>query len=295
MSSVYKEEVLGKHCAIAFQVAGTGNKKLQFYPGRVTKYRRTVDVDAREESERITHEHYVVFDDEDEVWFDLKERKSLGHLKWLHRAEQDEDEEPEKEQAEDEVVPDEAASFSPNGHRSKQITLTSNPHLAQSATPPAQAATPKKRKKAQSKAAVVTPDKKKKATDQKMAKPDPNAPAWINEMLEWMQTEPHGQKKTTVSATNAKSVVRQIKKLASGQGIGYKRWPDDCIFYQNQAIDLYTTDFDAMMEEARDFEDKYGEDTGHGWLLRHPIKKLKLYQKHVLAGIPGLDESDDDE
>jgi len=35
-----------------------------------------------------------------------------------------------------------------------------------------------------------------------------------------------------------------------------------------------------MAAEARDYESMYGKDKGHGWLLKHPIEKLKLFQEY---------------
>jgi len=36
------------------------------------------------------------------------------------------------------------------------------------------------------------------------------------------------------------------------------------------------------MEEAQQCENDWGEDRGHGWLLRHPLKKLLLFQQYCL-------------
>jgi hypothetical protein len=102
--------------------------------------------------------------------------------------------------------------------------------------------------------------------------------SWVEDMAEWLTTVPHGQNKRITSAANAASVMRQVKKLASGRGVGYTKWPEDKIFYENVKVDL-TFDFDKMLDEAREYEFKYGEDSGHGWLLRHPIVKMKRFQE----------------
>lgn len=51
-------------------------------------------------------------------------------------------------------------------------------------------------------------------------------------------------------------------------------------FHQDQTVTL-EMDCDALMQKARRYEYDYGEDKGHGWLLRHPIMKLKLFKEYV--------------
>ena len=41
------------------------------------------------------------------------------------------------------------------------------------------------------------------------------------------------------------------------------------------------SDISAIIDDARDYEDQYGEDRGHGWLLNHPLRKL-LFSQHYL-------------
>ena len=97
---------------------------------------------------------------------------------------------------------------------------------------------------------------------------------WVKDMAKWL--EHHNE----MSAGNGKSVIRQVNKLAKGLGIGYPRnWPNNVMFLSGQGVTLHY-DFDQLMDQARRYEGKYGKDKGHGWLLRHPIKKLKLYQAH---------------
>jgi hypothetical protein len=73
--------------------------------------------------------------------------------------------------------------------------------------------------------------------------------------------------------------MRQVRKLASGAGIGYKQWPEHTIFYKNVEVNL-DNDFYEMYQEALDWEERHGKDKGHGWLLLHPIKKLQLYKEY---------------
>jgi hypothetical protein len=39
-------------------------------------------------------------------------------------------------------------------------------------------------------------------------------------------------------------------------------------------------DFNALYAEAQTFQNTHGHDRGNGWLLFHPIKKLKLLQEY---------------
>lgn len=80
-----------------------------------------------------------------------------------------------------------------------------------------------------------------------------------------------------MSQANVKSVIRQVRKLHSGEGVTYKPWGDDVVFCPRPLKDL-GEDFRYLREEAKAFESEYGEDKGHGWLLKHPLQKLENYQ-----------------
>lgn len=104
---------------------------------------------------------------------------------------------------------------------------------------------------------------------------------WINDMEVFLTQVPHGRKSAVCSKTNAKSVIRQVKKLTSGKGVDYKHWkrvPKK--FGEGETINLLSTNFDILYEKADKWELKYGKDKGHGWLLKHPIMKLKLFQAY---------------
>ena len=115
---------------------------------------------------------------------------------------------------------------------------------------------------------------------------DTNNVALTEERLQgffrWMVEVPHGNqnKLTTVTENNAKRVLAKVRLLASGEGIPYKNWPSDVLFYQDQHVDL-SFDFDQMMDHGDQYLEAYGEDRSHGWLLKHPITKLKLYQEFL--------------
>merc|ERR1712216_775340 len=83
------------------------------------------------------------------------------------------------------------------------------------------------------------------------------------------------------SEQNRKQVTRQAKRLASGEGVPHPR--SSAVFMQGQPVTL-GSDFLTLIDEAQAWEDKYGEDYGHGWLLRHPLKKLHLYQAFLASG-----------
>jgi len=68
----------------------------------------------------------------------------------------------------------------------------------------------------------------------------------------------------------------------SGDGISYHHWPDGTIFGRNLQIDIRSTNFTHLLDEAIEFEETYGKDLGNGWLLRHPIEKLRLFQEYLL-------------
>ena len=80
------------------------------------------------------------------------------------------------------------------------------------------------------------------------------------------------------SEQNRRQVLRQARKLLSGQGVEHPR--NDAFFRRNDPVHL-GCNFRDLISDAWDFENTYGEDYGHGWLLRHPLKKLWLFQNHM--------------
>ena len=81
------------------------------------------------------------------------------------------------------------------------------------------------------------------------------------------------------SDQNRRQVLRQARKMLSGQGVEHPR--NDAWFRRNEPVHL-GCNFGQLIEDAWDFENTYGEDYGHGWLLRHPLKKLWLYQSQLM-------------
>jgi hypothetical protein len=106
-------------------------------------------------------------------------------------------------------------------------------------------------------------------------------PDWLEDMEEWLRTVPHGNGNKVVSQDNAASVMRQVRKLVSGVGITYHHWSEGTFFKRGKKIHL-NTKMEELYDEAVEMEQKHGRDLGNGWLLRHPIRKMELYQEHRL-------------
>lgn len=91
--------------------------------------------------------------------------------------------------------------------------------------------------------------------------------------------------KNKISPQNEKSVMRQITKLANGEGVRYESekygWPEGCYFMKGTKVEP-TTDVVALLIAAQKCEDKWGRDRGNGWLLLHPLKKLLMFQQFAL-------------
>mmetsp|Transcript_28573 Transcript_28573/g.67106 ORF Transcript_28573/g.67106 Transcript_28573/m.67106 type:complete len:273 (-) Transcript_28573:403-1221(-) len=88
-----------------------------------------------------------------------------------------------------------------------------------------------------------------------------------------------------ISQQNVRSVMRQARKLASGEGIRYESprygWDEGCYFQRGVKI-TPMSDFVELMIEGQNCEDMWGRDHGNGWLLSHPLKKLLLFQQFIL-------------
>lgn len=76
--------------------------------------------------------------------------------------------------------------------------------------------------------------------------------------------------------------MRQVRKLALGEGIRYESekygWPEGKCFRKGDKITLMH-DVAALYDEAIECEAKWGRDHGNEWLLKHPIKKLLIFQQ----------------
>lgn len=83
------------------------------------------------------------------------------------------------------------------------------------------------------------------------------------------------------SSANIARVLRSMKKLTSGQGVRAPQWPDDCYLLRGQKIGP-EADVAELIERGRECEDDWGRDLGNGWLYSHPLRKLALFQRHLL-------------
>lgn len=88
-----------------------------------------------------------------------------------------------------------------------------------------------------------------------------------------------------ISVQNERNVMRQVTKLAHGEGIRYESpkygWPEGCYFLKGIKV-TPLSDFVELLQQAVDAENRWGQDRGNGWLLRHPLKKLLLFQQFCL-------------
>ena len=109
-------------------------------------------------------------------------------------------------------------------------------------------------------------------------------PDWWHEMDEFLRTVPHGRTNRPSSSDNARHVMRQVALLVSGSGITYHHWKAGVCFKSQVQVSL-ADDLDMLYEEAQAFQNKHGQDLGNGWLLLHPIKKLKLFQEYYFNSV----------
>ena len=104
----------------------------------------------------------------------------------------------------------------------------------------------------------------------------------MEEFEEFLRTVPHGRKGVPISPANARTVVRQVKLMVSGAGVGYHHWPSHIFWRKGEPVTLHE-DFDELKDEAIEMENRYGRDLGNGWLLNHPLQKLQNFQNYLYA------------
>lgn len=131
-------------------------------------------------------------------------------------------------------------------------------------------------------------------------KQDGDDEVWMDDMHHWLLKVPHGWKdnQKTVSEPNARSVMRQVRKLvidgSKGVGIMYHHWDDNIEFcwwktapgYDNDDDEenttptksksnddnnsrpkqhIFTCDLQHIYNLAQEMEDTHGRDLGNGW------------------------------
>ena len=83
------------------------------------------------------------------------------------------------------------------------------------------------------------------------------------------------------SSANIARVLRSMKKLSSGQGVRAPQWPDDCYLLRGQKVGP-EANVAELIERGRECEEDWGRDLGNGWLYSHPLRKLAMFQRHLL-------------
>jgi hypothetical protein len=82
--------------------------------------------------------------------------------------------------------------------------------------------------------------------------------------------------------------MRQVRKLVNGEGIRYASaqygWPEDCYFWKGKKATI-VCEISQIMEAGQQAEATWGEDHGNGWLFKHPLKKMLLFQQFVLENL----------
>lgn len=106
---------------------------------------------------------------------------------------------------------------------------------------------------------------------------------WIDEFKEYLENDEADGKK--LSETNVQRTFASINGLRLGYGVNYAPKKEFSVeFMKGIKIDL-SMNIDKMLEDAKAFEEIIGKDKSHGWIARHPLKKLALFQQHVLNKI----------
>ena len=86
----------------------------------------------------------------------------------------------------------------------------------------------------------------------------------LREQVDWLEEmEAYLKDEENLSYQNHRSVMRQVEKLVTGQGITYHHWGKETYFGKGTRITL-SDNFDSLYEEACDFEDEHGKDLGNG-------------------------------
>lgn len=80
------------------------------------------------------------------------------------------------------------------------------------------------------------------------------------------------------SHQNVRSVVKQVTKLATGQGIAHPHSRKPGWVLRHKVRCGLGHDWHSVEADGKAWEDDHGEDAGHGWLVNHPARKMQLFQ-----------------
>ncbi|KAG8466343.1 hypothetical protein KFE25_002099 [Diacronema lutheri] len=85
------------------------------------------------------------------------------------------------------------------------------------------------------------------------------------------------------SKQNVRAVMRQLTTMASGVGIEHPWQKGAPSFMAGEPLTL-DRDAGELLTAASAWLATHGEDTSHGWLLTHPLKKLQAFQLFLCDG-----------
>ncbi|KAL3921440.1 MAG: hypothetical protein SGILL_002744 [Bacillariaceae sp.] len=267
----YRDDVLGKDVWVAFPVEEHEDYTHMFYKGVITKSQAYFPDDDVTKSRE--YEHWIKFGDGDDGYYDLSAAENSGELKWSQAAA-----DAAMEQR-----------FSKNSTTSSPVATATAPAVASVIIPavgsPVAVVTPQRRSQPSNNQPPAKRPKIKLEFGNGVSNIHDDTNNKINsvEFKSWLQNIHKGARGGPLSDANVRQVMNRAKDLIiKDRGVSYVNWPSDKVFHQGQTVTL-DTDFDDLMRRAHFYENTYGEDKGHGWLLRHPIKKLMLFQQYVQA------------
>mmetsp|Transcript_22133 Transcript_22133/g.51020 ORF Transcript_22133/g.51020 Transcript_22133/m.51020 type:complete len:296 (+) Transcript_22133:85-972(+) len=274
---VYKGDAIRKHIWLKRDVTDTssGTTGYRFCEGIVTRCEEYLPEDDPEA--RLEYKHYVLFGNGDGSYYDLTDMEMTGYLLW------------KQPQDETFIKFDNSAgtgAASPSRARTASMArpVVTPVRTAQQERSRTNMGNGTSRRVAHISSGNPINSKRQKVT----IKPDPDQHADISSNLiqkegfgHWLEKIHKGARGNGISEANVRSVLNRFDDLVTRKGITYKRWDEGIKFHEGETIDL-TTDFETLLQKAKDFEEKHGTDKGNGWLLRHPIKKLHLYKQYIL-------------
>jgi hypothetical protein len=280
---VYKEEVMGRHVYLKFPVEGEtegGTKKLMFFQGVITRFQVAHAYDNI--NKPLEYKHFVKFGDSDDGYYCLSDLESSGVLKWKLDEEDEEAEIPMEQENNSEVDVDSAdhtisgVQFPRTVEKQEQVTSLA---VLQRKT---NFVTSEKNKK------CITVTKKRKVDEVITVNNEATESNYLHgnnainleEFQHWLEDIHVGRRGTKTSRANVHSVMMRVRDLIHGYGVSYVGWKNSFRAFEGVKVDL-SMDFHDLLKQAQDIEKIHGRDLGNGWLLRHPIKKLLLYQDHI--------------
>ena len=274
----YNYEVLGKKVAIQFKVGKKGTARP--YIGTIRRVQISMEEDGVYE---VLHE--VVFNDGEEHWLDLEEVEGQGRLEWRHQERKQ-----EKEMRVDpvEVKSSHETPLSEKPKQTEQSKSLKKPgqpiRVSLNKAKMARRTMLKSLVAASKELAVVTPaqppKKKRKREEQQEPTTKKGDLQWVEDMYDWMVNI--GSDGRGATPKSALRIRKEVLKLATGEGITHRQWSSKGIknFFAGTKVDL-SFDMDDVYKKSQQYQDRYGKDPSHGWLMQGPIQKLKAYKEYV--------------